>query len=61
VVPKQEEVRIPDRTSWPEWARSGKVEWPSLDSTDDIHIVADKVKRDAVKDAFAVSPFSRDP
>lgn len=37
------------------------VEWPSLDSTDDIHIVADKVKRDAVKDAFAVSPFSRDP
>lgn len=55
-VEKQDEAKIPNRTTWPEWAQSGKVEWSSLESTDEIHIVADKAKRDAVKQAFAVSP-----
>ncbi|KAJ9113514.1 hypothetical protein QFC20_001865 [Naganishia adeliensis] len=54
-VEKQDEAKIPNRTTWPEWAQSGKVEWPSLESTEEIHIVADKAKRDAVKQAFAHS------
>ncbi|KAI5453329.1 mannosyl-oligosaccharide alpha-1,2-mannosidase [Naganishia albida] len=54
-VDKQQEVKVPNRTTWPEWATTGKAEWPSLDSTDDIHIEADEPKRDAVKNAFAHS------
>jgi hypothetical protein len=31
------------------------VEWPDLESTDQIHIEADVAKRNAVKEAFRVS------
>lgn len=45
----------PIKSSWPQWAQIDTVEWPDLESTDQIHIEADVRKRNAVKEAFRVN------
>ncbi|KAJ9108271.1 hypothetical protein QFC19_002519 [Naganishia cerealis] len=49
-----------NRSSWPSWAKTGNVNWPHLDTTDEIHITADLSKRDAVKAAFKFHPLSKE-
>mgnify|MGYP006876514609 CR=1 FL=1 len=47
----------PAASPWPQWAQTGDVEWPELETTEEIDIVADVAKRNAVKEAFRVSPL----
>ncbi|GHJ87270.1 hypothetical protein NliqN6_3672 [Naganishia liquefaciens] len=42
----------PAASPWPQWAQTGDVEWPELETTEEIDIVADVAKRNAVKEAF---------
>lgn len=61
----EEELHVPKPAStastalpWPQWAQTGDdVEWPELESTDQIDISADIAKRNAVKEAFRVSCY----